>query len=289
MFHSKINAIKADGAKKLIWIPILMVLVVSVAIPGVIQMIVGLVLSSQEGQLITLASVVQMALTFFATLFVLLAVAKIKTKDLGFTKNASKDISKGLLYGFGAISVVALVLVVLGAVNMSFNFRFGSIPTIILAIVMFGFQGPLEELVYRSYLMPHFGKQLGMVKGILLSSVFFTLIHALNPGIGFMPIVNLFLASLVFSLIYYLTESFWLVGAAHAVWNFSQGIIYGSLVSGNPIKESIFTATPVKGMDFISGGSFGFEGGIITSLLGIILMVLLISAIKKKNRAYTRA
>ncbi|MGT2771976.1 CPBP family intramembrane glutamic endopeptidase [Streptococcus marimammalium] len=289
MFHEKINAIKATGPWKLIGIPVLMVLVVSVAIPGVIQMIVGLVLPSQEGQLITLASVVQMMLTFFATLFALLAVAKLKAKDFGFTKTVGQDISKGLLYGFGAISVVALVLVLLGAVNMTFNFHFGSIPTIILAMLMFTFQGPLEELVYRSYLMPHFGKQLGMVKGILLSSVFFTLIHALNPGIGFMPIVNLFLASLVFSLIYYLTESFWLVGAAHAVWNFSQGIIYGSLVSGNPIKESIFTATPIKGMDFISGGSFGFEGGVITSLLGIILMVLLIIAVKKKNRIYTRA
>ncbi len=94
--------------------------------------------------------------------------------------------------------------------------------------------------------MPHFSKKIGIVWSILVTSVLFTILHALNPGMTAMPVINLMIASVVFSLIYYTSGSLWLTGFAHGVWNFSQGLFYGSLVSGIGLGETVLQTKPVE-------------------------------------------
>ena len=124
--------------------------------------------------------------------------------------------------------------------------------------------------------MPYFSKKFGDITSIILTSILFTLGHALNPGMKILPVINLFIASLVFSVIYYYKGNLILVGVGHGLWNFSQGYIFGAEVSGNIVPSSILKSIPVSGYELISGGSFGFEGGIITTFIGIILILIFI-------------
>ncbi|WP_336250536.1 CPBP family intramembrane glutamic endopeptidase, partial [Stomatohabitans albus] len=226
-------------------------------------------------------------LSVLISFVVMMKVGKLSREDLGLTSSGVFGaIARGLIGGFIAITLTTLAIKLLGGVTIEYVFKPEYLSTLLLGVVFFAFQGTYEELIYRSYLMPHLSKKLGDIGGILLSSVLFVLLHAMNPGITVVPVINLFLASIVFSLIYYLTGNLWLVGVAHGIWNYAQGFFYGSLVSGNALSETVFKSLPVEGKDLISGGSFGFEGGIITSLLGLIVIGLTFAAIKKqRNKA----
>ena len=153
----------------------------------------------------------------------------------------------------------------------------------LVGLIFFICRGTWKELMYRAYLMPHFSKKFDNIPSIIVTSIIFTLGHALNPNMHFMPTVNLFIASLVFSLVYYYSGNLILVGFGHGLWNFTQGFIFGSEVSGNVLPASLLKSTPVSSYDFISGGGFGFEGGIITSIVGVIIIIFIVNMIKKMS------
>ena len=72
-----------------------------------------------------------------------------------------------------------------------------------------------------------------------------------------------------------------IIGVGHGLWNYSQGFIFGAEVSGNAVKSSLFTSQAVAGKDLISGGSFGFEGGLVTTFVALVLIVLFPSLLEK--------
>ncbi len=284
MFQKRKDAIKYDSTVKLIGFPILMFLLTNLAIAGLTSFLTELVFPVNASP-ISLGSTIAMILNVLLSVVLMLFLGKIKLKDLGFSsKSVLKNILIGIVSGFVILSIVALIIKVLGAVTIKNVFQTSHIKVLLIGLVFFMFQGTFEELVFRSYIMTHFAKKWGDLWGILLSSVLFVLIHALNPGITVIPIINLFVASIVFSLIYYIWGNLWLTGLAHGIWNYSQGFIYGSLVSGQSLKGTVFTSMPVDNMNIISGGSFGFEGSIITTITGIIISVILLFVIKKKNQ-----
>lgn len=106
----------------------------------------------------------------------------------------------------------------------------------------------------------------------------------MNPGMTVMPLVNLMIASVVFSLVYYNWGSLWIAGFAHAVWNYSQGLLYGFLISGISVKGGVMTSLPIAGKELLSGGKFGFEGSIITSTVGVLLIAVLSLIAKNRSR-----
>lgn len=131
--------------------------------------------------------------------------------------------------------------------------------------------------------MPNFSKKFGDVKSIIISSLLFTLGYALNPGIQILPIINLFLDSMIFSMIYHYTGNLFIVGLGHGLWNFSQGYIFGAEVSENVITSSLLKSIPTPGKELISGGIFGFEGGLVTTILEIIIILIFAKLSSKEN------
>lgn len=70
----------------------------------------------------------------------------------------------------------------------------------------------------------------------------------------------------------------------HTAWNFSQGNIYGLLVSGHDAGGSILKATVESENELLSGGDYGVESNIITTILFIILIVALVFLLKNKAK-----
>ncbi|MDG6882404.1 CAAX amino terminal protease self- immunity [Phocoenobacter uteri] len=277
IFKKREAGIPFSSQNRLIIIPLILSLIMVIFAPLFIGASMMLIFSPSGTSLISVYSTSEMILTVLFTLFIFTKVSKVSLTDLGLkTTGAFSKIVIGIVCGFLAISIVAFVINMLGGVTTEYHFQPQYLKTLLLGLVFFAFQGTYEELVYRSYLMTHFSKAMGIKWSIVMTSILFTGLHVLNPGMTLMPVINLMIASVVFSLIYYKSGSLWLVGFAHGIWNYSQGFIYGSLVSGNPIDETIFRSLPLSGNDFISGGSFGFEGGIVTTVVGLILITTLI-------------
>ncbi len=282
MYSDRVSAVKSNGLIKLIILPLFLALVVMNVVFPLVTQLLGTLIFPFTTELITPISVFSFAGSLILSILLAVLVGKFSLKDLGLGKESLvKKSLVGAFFGFLAISLVALVINLLGGVTTVVTFEPEFLGFIILGLVMFSFQSMFEEFVYRGYLMPHFSKMFGDFWAIMLTAILFVVLHALNPGMKAIPIVNLFLAGVVFSLVYYLWGSLWICGFAHALWNFSQGVIYGSLVSGNTLSKAVMQATPVEGMDTVSGADFGFEGSVITSILGIILSVLFVIYAKK--------
>ncbi|VRS85542.1 CAAX amino terminal protease family protein [Streptococcus pneumoniae] len=212
-------------------------------------------------------------------------VEKRPIRTLGFYKeNFLSALFKG--YGLGlSLFILALAgLVVLG------QYQFDSIhlDTYSLAFTLFTIpfwilQGTAEELVTRAWLIPQLAKRTNLKVAIIISSSLFTLLHLGNSGITFLSAIDLFLFGVAMSLYLLKTDTIWGIGGIHGAWNFAQGNLFGVLVSGQSSGTSIMKFTPQGNQDWLSGGSFGIEGSIMTSLVLLLLIVYLANKLKKEN------
>ena len=92
--------------------------------------------------------------------------------------------------------------------------------------------------------------------------------------------VNLIIFGVVFSLFALFTEDLWLVCGMHFSWNYTLGCIIGNNVSGIYLP-SIFTFK-LNGDDILTGGAFGIEGSILTTLTGVIISAVILLLLYKR-------
>jgi len=196
--------------------------------------------------------------------------------SMGFVrKDAWIHYLKGLAVGFVFFSTVYLTLIATGSVTFDGLNSKASLAMLLLFFFGFVIQGAQEEILTRGYFMMSLSTRLPAIAAILISSFTFSVLHLFNSGFGLLAFVNLVLYG-VFLAVYMLkTGNIWGVCAIHSVWNFSQGNLYGMPVSGmNILETSLFSSSLVEGKEWLSGGAFGPEGGVITSAVSILAIVL---------------
>lgn len=211
-------------------------------------------------------------------------VEKRSLSSIGMVKRGFlSSYSKGLILGITLITLTFVINFILQTIvsvaNKEVNWTF-----ILLALFGYFIQGLNEEVVFRGFLMNSIASKKGVTIGVFSNSLFFASLHLLNPNPTFIGFLNIFLAGLGLSLLFYKTSSIWFVGAVHAMWNYFQGPIFGTEVSGLRSFSSILKTTPVAGKTLISGGSFGFEGGLATTFVWCLLIVVTTILIKRRTR-----
>lgn len=196
--------------------------------------------------------------------------------SMGFVrKDAWIHYLKGIAVGFVFFSTVYLTLIATGSVTFDGLNSKASLAMLLLFFFGFVIQGAQEEILTRGYFMMSLSTRLPAIAAILISSFTFSVLHLFNSGFGLLAFANLVLYG-VFLAVYMLkTGNIWGVCAIHSVWNFSQGNLYGMPVSGmNILETSLFSSSLVEGKEWLSGGAFGPEGGVITSAVSILAIVL---------------
>jgi len=108
---------------------------------------------------------------------------------------------------------------------------------------------------------------------LILTAALFAFLHTQNNYVTILSVVNLFIAGLVLGVNYIYTKNLWFAIFFHFGWNFFQGSVLGYKVSGIETGSSIMQQSLV-GSATLNGGSFGFEGSIIcTVLLSLMLLI----------------
>lgn len=201
-------------------------------------------------------------------------------------KKAGIHYLQGLLVGFAMISLAALTSTLFGATEMSLC---KSPNMAIIAIMAVGFliQGMSEEFIFRGYLMNSIGGKNNPWLAVIVSSAAFSLAHILNPGFNLFVFFNLTLFGVFAGLYMIAFDDIWGASAIHSIWNFTQGCFYGISVSGTGDTESIFRTVQVSQNSFLTGGNFGVEGSIFTTVTLIIACIPVIIKIKKNNENTT--
>lgn len=205
--------------------------------------------------------------------------------SLGFKrKNILRNYAVGMLIGFIMFSLVVGINLLTGAMTIEIgNITLGAIGLILMFFIGFIIQGAQEEIIVRGYLMTGIGSKHKILTAVIISSFVFAVMHGLNPGMSVFSLINLFLIAIFFALYIICFDNIWGACAIHSIWNFVQGNFYGISVSGMNVYETIFVSTSVPGKELINGGSFGAEGGLATSVVCILAIVILLIYMKKKG------
>jgi uncharacterized protein len=149
--------------------------------------------------------------------------------------------------------------------------------TLGVALAMLAAGAASEETLFRGYLLQTFDRSRLAVVGVALTSVLFALAHNANPGADPFALANTFLAGIWFAVGYLRTGALWFPFSMHLVWNWLQGPVLGINVSGlsSFAPDPIMRATDA-GPAWLSGGSYGIEGGVACT----VALVISIAAIQ---------
>lgn len=136
-----------------------------------------------------------------------------------------------------------------------------------------------EELLCRFIILEKYSTLKSKNISIIISSLFFALLHFANPGITLLAFLNLFLFGIILSLVYFKTRDILLLSFIHFGWNYTTGCFIGSNVSG--MKFQSFYSYIGGSSNLLDGGKFGIEGSPIT-LFGLILIITIYSICTSK-------
>ena len=220
-------------------------------------------------------TLVSIAMTFLFCL----CIEKRGVRTMGLTKRrAVPDYLIGVLLGLGLMAATVMIAWGLGGVTCQGTAPSIPVQSMLLFTVGWMIQGFSEELTFRGYLMMSGGTHHAPLTGVCISSLLFAAAHLGNDGISVFACVNLTLFGLLAALLFLRTDSIWCVAALHSFWNMAQGNVFGLKVSGLDIGVTFFRFDMVPDKDWINGGGFGLEGGIATTIvmtLGIIVIFLM--------------
>ena len=149
-------------------------------------------------------------------------------------------------------------------------------------------QGASEELMFRGYMLPRISRRFGRAFAVFFTSASFALLHGANAGVTPLAVINLVLIAWFFAELSLFTGNIWTVSAAHSVWNFAQGNLFGLRVSGTQNTASlIHTVYSDNAMPLLTGGDFGPEGGLIVTGVTVLCLLILFALrhkLKNENR-----
>ncbi len=129
----------------------------------------------------------------------------------------------------------------------------------------------VEELLFRGYPFQLLAKRFNPATAILVTSSAFGLLHAANPNVTLLALINISLAGILLGVAYWRTGSLWFVTGVHLGWNWIMAI---SELSVSGIEMSMPTFEPIAtGPVLWTGGEFGPEGGLLATIATVVGVV----------------
>ena len=222
----------------------------------------------------------------FLFIFWVKVIEKNALSSLGFVKrNWLKYLGWGIMFSLVQMGVIALVYQLSGIGSFELNEL--SLEPILFILGLFPFwllQGGTEEVATRGWLLTRIAARSNLPLAIAISSSLFGFLHLGNSGVTFLSVLNIVLDGVLAGLLLVYTDSIWLVVAQHGTWNYVQGNLLGFQVSGTGADASIFSFTIGSGPDWLTGGEFGAEGSIITTMVLLLSLVIVYRLGERKEK-----
>lgn len=121
-----------------------------------------------------------------------------------------------------------------------------------------------EEVIFRGVPLVLLGRAMGRPAALVLLSLAFALAHVTNPDVTSRALGNITLAGILLSLAFFSPGGMWAAFGAHLGWNMTLAAL-GAPVSGLPF-EIPFVDYDMGGPAWLTGGTFGPEGGLLSTL-----------------------
>lgn len=237
--------------------------------------------------IILLISLLSFAFISLLVFFRVKFIEKRKISSIGFSKdNCIKKYLIGFVVGLIMMSLLVLTLTILGCVTIESNpsqpIGLSSILPLLIVLIGWIIQGGTEEVLARGWLMNVLGAKYNIAFGLIISSIFFGMLHLGNPNVNYVAVLNIVLVGLFFGLYVIKTNDLWGVCGMHTAWNFAQGNLFGFEVSGLNVEVGSLLDLNLVGNDLLSGGAFGPEAGLGATFI-LLTSILLLYLLDKKG------
>ncbi|HEX3933351.1 MAG TPA: CPBP family intramembrane glutamic endopeptidase [Puia sp.] len=208
-------------------------------------------------------------------------------KDLGWSPDGfTGEAVIGLFMGPAVMGIAAFLMLVSG--HLEWTDIVWDPSSLFVSLGLMALIAFSEELVFRGYILDNLMESFSNKwVALIISSVLFAAFHFTGPGIHTLAFLNLFLAGLLLGVNFLYTRNLWFSFFFHLSWNFFQGPILGFRVSGLVFPSLLQTET--KGDLFITGGDFGLEGSILTTLTAFIAFFVIAWAFERKYNSVDSA
>jgi membrane protease YdiL (CAAX protease family) len=200
---------------------------------------------------------------------------RVGTYGLPLAKSALPRFAVGYVaWGFVPLTVVLLTMRLLGV------FYFGGLSVhgrdafywAAAWGLMFLSVALLEEYLFRGYALYTLADGVGFWPATVILAVAFARVHMGNGGESRIGIAGVLLFAIFASATLRRTGNLWLAVGAHAGWDWGESFFYGVSDSGFQAPGHLFNPR-VQGPDWLSGGSVGPEGSIVTLIFWALMTV----------------
>ena len=238
----------------------------------------------------TILQAVGELILFLVFLFLAWIMSRIEHRKVGvyglpLQRSAFSALIRGyFLWGFLPLSVLLLVLRALHA------FYFGDVTALnskifgwgLLWFAVFLLVGFLEEYMLRGYFLYTLADGIGFWPAAVIQAILFAGIHMGNGGETKIGIVAAGFFAIFAAATLWRTGNLWLALGAHAGWDWGQSYFFGVNDSGFQAPGHLFNPH-TQGPDWLSGGTVGPEGSVVTLILWAIMTIVFIRLYRKRN------
>jgi len=270
------------------WLRIIIFVVAYIFVGGFFYFLTALIAGLELGISIEKASPSQRiivvffdAFSVFCVLWVLLKFIDKETfYEIGLKiTHRLKDVVIGLFIGLIIMSLGFSFLMFTNEIEFqALNFNFKGLIYILLLYTLVSFK---EEVLVRGYFLKNLMYSFGKPIALVVSAIVFSFMHGLNPAFDYLGFINLFLAGVMLGLPYIFNKNLWFPIALHFSWNFFQSL-FGFKVSGLDYYSLI--EFDISENNIINGGSFGFEGSILSIVIQVLMIISLYLWYSKKTK-----
>jgi uncharacterized protein len=191
--------------------------------------------------------------------------------SLGFLwKGFGKERFGGFTTGLLLITAIATVLWLMKL--LQWYTTDADVTGMLLVFVVMMMVAVGEELVFRGYILNNLMQSMNREAALFVSAFLFAVFHSLNPNFNLLAFLNIFLAGILLGINYIFTRNLWFSIFFHFSWNFIQGPVLGFKVSG--IELPALLEQNFRGSILLTGGVFGLEGSMLTSIVTAIACMI---------------
>lgn len=188
-------------------------------------------------------------------------------------------LAAGLLIGMGLFCLVYALLFAIGIAHVA---GFGVASGLAGAAAAAAAAAVGEEIVFRGALFRIVEEQWGTLVALVISAVLFGAVHALNPGATVISTVAIALeAGVLLAAAYSAARTLWFPIGIHCGWNFTEGGIFGTPVSGGHAAGLLKVS--LNGPTLLTGGLFGPEASLVSIVVCLVAAGLLIGVALRRG------
>jgi membrane protease YdiL (CAAX protease family) len=200
-------------------------------------------------------------------------------------QGAAAALCRGLLIGVAMFVVVIVNIALLG------HYRIDGWGSVAGAVALLGFMAAAavtEEVIFRGILFRIVEERAGTWWALVLTSVLFGLSHIFNPDATLWGAVAIAVeAGAMLAAAYAATRKLWVPIGLHFGWNFAEGGIFSTNVSGTNTPKGLFNGV-LSGPSLISGGKFGPETSLYTMAAGVVLTIVFLWMAHRRGNLMSR-